>query len=50
MIGFDPEGVKKAFGLSDNSVPTMLITVGYAIEDNWAQKLRRPLDEVLTIL
>ncbi|AZL86349.1 nitroreductase family protein [Aliivibrio salmonicida] len=50
MIGFDPEGVKKAFGLSDNSVPTMLITVGYAIEDNWTQKLRRPLDEVLTIL
>ena len=47
MIGFDPEGVKQAFGISDRYVPVMLLTVGYAAEGNWPRKPRLSVDEVL---
>ncbi|HEX4951707.1 MAG TPA: nitroreductase family protein [Blastocatellia bacterium] len=47
MIGFDPEGVKQAFGISDQYVPVMLLTVGYAAEGNWPRKPRLSVDEVL---
>lgn len=49
MIGFDPKGVAEEFGLSDNDVPVMLVTVGYAADGNWPQKPRKSLDEILTI-
>ena len=48
MIGFDPEGVKREFGISDRYVPVMLITVGYATEGNWPRKPRLTIDEVLS--
>lgn len=47
MIGFDPEGVKQAFGIADRYVPVMLLTVGYAAEGNWPRKPRLGVDEVL---
>lgn len=47
MIGFDPEGVKQAFGIPDQYVPVMLLTVGYAAEGNWPRKPRLSVDEVL---
>ena len=47
MIGFDPEGVKQAFGISDQYVPVMLLTVGYEAEGNWPRKPRLSVDEVL---
>lgn len=47
MIGFDPEGVKREFGISDRYVPVMLLTVGYAAEGNWSRKPRLTVDEVL---
>lgn len=47
MIGFDPEGVKQAFGIADRYVPVMLLTVGYAAEGNWPRKPRLSVDEVL---
>lgn len=47
MIGFDPEGVKREFGISDRYVPVMLLTVGYAAEGNWPRKPRLTVDEVL---
>lgn len=48
MIGFDPVGVAKAFGLSDYDVPVMLVTVGQSGLTNWPQKPRKPVAEVLT--
>jgi nitroreductase len=47
MIGFDPEGVKQAFDISEQYVPVMLLTVGYAAEGNWPRKPRLDVDEVL---
>jgi nitroreductase len=49
MIGFDPEGVKREFGISDRYVPVMLLTVGYAAEGNWTRKPRLTVDEVLSV-
>ncbi len=47
MIGFDPAGVKREFGISDRYVPVMLITVGYSAPGNWPRKPRLGVDEVL---
>ena len=48
MAGFDAEGVVQAFGLSDNEVPVMLVTVGYPLQARAArQKPRRPVAEVI---
>ena len=47
MIGFDAEAVAREFGLADNEVPVMLLTVGAERAGNWAQKPRRPVAEVL---
>jgi nitroreductase len=47
MIGFDPEQVKKGFGISDRYVPVMLITLGHAAPGNAPRKPRLSVDEVL---
>ena len=47
MIGFDPEQVKKTFGISDRFVPVMLITLGYPAPGNAPRKPRLSADEVL---
>ena len=47
MIGFDPEGVKREFGISDRYVPVMLLAVGYAAAGNHPRKPRLSVDEVL---
>ncbi len=47
MIGFDPEGVKREFGIADRYVPVMLLAVGYAAPGNWPRKPRLGVDEVL---
>jgi nitroreductase len=47
MIGFEPEKVKKLFGISDRYVPVMLITLGHAAPGNAARKPRLSVDEVL---
>jgi nitroreductase len=49
MVGFDAEGVARAFGLGPDEVPVMLVAVGRAAPGNWPQKPRRPLAEVLEI-
>lgn len=48
MIGFDPEGVKREFGIPDRYVPVMLITVGPAALGNWPRKPRLTPAEVLS--
>lgn len=47
MIGFDPEGVKKEFNISDRYVPVMLIAVGYSAPGNFPRKPRLAVDEIL---
>ena len=47
MIGFDPEGVKREFGISDRYLPVMLVTVGYPGAGNISRKPRLDVDEVL---
>lgn len=47
MIGFDPEGLKREFGISDRYVPVMLLTVGYPAPGNWPRKPRLAVSQVL---
>lgn len=47
MIGFDPEGVRRAFNIPDRYVPVMLLTVGYPAPGNFPRKPRLTVDEVL---
>lgn len=47
MIGFEHDEVSAEFGLADNEIPVLLLSVGYAAESNWPQKPRRPLSEVV---
>ena len=47
MIGFDPEAVKREFGIAARYVPVMLITVGYAAPGNHPRKPRLSVDTVL---
>jgi nitroreductase len=49
MIGFDPEGVKREFNISDRYVPAMLIAVGYPAPGNSPRKPRLAVDEVLAL-
>lgn len=50
MIGFDAEAIAQAFALAEDEIPVMLVATGYAATDNWPQKPRRPLDQVLNLV
>lgn len=50
MVGFDAGGVVQEFGLGSNEVPVMLVAIGKAAPENWPQKPRRPIVEVLEIV
>lgn len=50
MIGFDAEAVHREFGLAEDEVPVMLLSIGAERPGNWAQKPRRPLDEILDLI
>jgi nitroreductase len=47
MIGFDPAGVAREFGLGANDLPAILVAIGHAAPGNWPQKPRRDLAQVL---
>jgi nitroreductase len=47
MIGFDADAVHQEFGLAEDEIPVMLLSVGTERPGNWAQKPRRPINEVL---
>lgn len=47
MIGFDQSAVAREFGLSDQEIPVMLVTVGYPGATNWPQKPRKAVNDVL---
>jgi len=48
MTGFDMEGLVEAFELSPREIPVMLVTVGYPAANNWPQKHRLPVEQVMT--
>jgi nitroreductase len=50
MIGFDADAVHREFGLAEDEVPVMLLSVGAERPGNWAQKPRRPVAEVLDLV
>lgn len=50
MIGFDHEAVTREFGLAPDEIPVLLLAVGYGTPENWPQKPRRPLSEVLSLV
>jgi nitroreductase len=50
MIGFDAKAVAESFLSSDDEVPVLLITVGYAGDANWAQKPRKEVQDVLALI
>ena len=47
MIGFDADAVHREFGLGEEEVPVMLLSIGPERPGNWAQKPRRPVSDVL---
>jgi nitroreductase len=50
MIGFDDEAVHREFGLAEDEVPVLLLSVGPERPGNWAQKPRRPVTDVLDLV
>ncbi len=50
MIGLDAEAVHREFGLAEDEVPVMLLSVGPERPGNWAQKPRRPVADVLDLV
>ena len=50
MIGFDAEAVAREFGLGDDEIPVMILSIGAERPGNWAQKPRRPIAEVLDLV
>ena len=50
MIGFDAEDVAREFGLADNEIPVLLLSIGKERPGNWKQKPRRPVEEVLDLV
>ena len=49
MIGFGAEAVHREFGLAEDEVPVMLLSMGPERRGNWAQKPRRPVADVLEL-
>ena len=47
MIAFDPEPLVREFALADDEVPVMLVAVGAKLPENWPQKPRRPVADIL---
>jgi len=46
--GFDPGGVSEAFGIGSSEIPVMLLAVGYAKGEPRSQKIRKPVESVLS--
>jgi len=50
MIGFDADAVHREFGLAEDEVPVMLLSIGSERSGNWPQKPRRPVADVLQLV
>lgn len=47
MISLDADAVAHEFRLGAQDVPVMLLAIGVALPENWPQKPRRPVAELL---
>jgi nitroreductase len=47
LIGFDPERVRREFGIPEHCLPVMLLCVGRAAESNPTRKVRMGCDRIL---
>ena len=50
MIGFDFDAVHREFGLGEDEVPVMLLSIGPERSGNWVQKPRLPVSDVLELV
>ncbi|NLR76812.1 nitroreductase family protein [Leeia aquatica] len=50
ISGFDADQLRTAFELEPTELPVMIISVGYPASGNWPQKLRKPVEEVLSLV
>ncbi|HLZ65104.1 MAG TPA: hypothetical protein VKQ29_02680, partial [Aliidongia sp.] len=48
--GFDAEAVHREFGLAEDEVPVLLLSIGAERPGNWPQKPRRPVADVLDLV
>jgi nitroreductase len=48
--GFDAVQVSEKFNLSNEDLPVIIISVGFPTANNWKQKVRKSLDEILTVI
>ena len=48
MVGFDEQQVSRDFALAEHELPLMIVVVGRALESNKPQKIRRPIETVLS--
>lgn len=50
MIGFDDKAVHREFGLAEDELPVMLLSIGPERPGNWPQKPRRPVADILQLV
>lgn len=50
MSGFDAAQLAQEFGLASTELPVLIVALGYPAPNNWPQKPRKPVSEVLTIV
>jgi nitroreductase len=50
MIGFDADAVHREFGLGEEEVPVLLLSIGAERPGNWLQKPRLPVADVLDLV
>jgi len=50
MIGFDADAVHREYGMAEDEIPVMLLSVGPELSGNWVQKPRRPVADVLELV
>ena len=48
--GFDTLKIAQEFSLTANQLPVLIVVIGYPTHDNWQEKYRSPLSEILTII
>lgn len=48
MVGFDEQQVRRDFGLAEHELPLMIVVVGYPENNDSPQKIRRPIETVLS--
>jgi nitroreductase len=50
MFGFNAEAVHREFGLAEDEVAVMQLSIGAERPGNWPQKPRRPVADVLDLV